>query len=82
MHETKRSRLNRLMIRMAVSVVIPTMLAMSCLVIRTVRRMPFGSLIPLRVARSRAVTRVVDRQDRAPGLGSFLGFIQPVSPGI
>jgi hypothetical protein len=39
--------LNRPMIRMAVFVVIPTMLAVSCLVIRTVRRIPFGYLIPL-----------------------------------
>jgi hypothetical protein len=45
--DTSRSRLNQLMIRMAVSVVIPTRLAMSCLVIRTVRRIPFGCLIPL-----------------------------------
>jgi hypothetical protein len=45
--DTSRSRLNRLMTRMAVSVVIPTMLAMSCLVILTVRRIPFRSLIPI-----------------------------------
>ena len=45
--DMSRSRLNRLMIRMAFSVVIPTMLAMSCLVIRTVRRIPFGCSIPL-----------------------------------
>ena len=45
--DMSRSRLNRLMIRMAVSVVIPTMLAVSCLVIRTVRRIPIGYLIPL-----------------------------------
>lgn len=45
--DMSQSRLNRFMIRMAVSVVIPTMLAMSCLVIRTVRPIPFGYLIPL-----------------------------------
>jgi hypothetical protein len=39
--------LNRPMIRMAISVVIPAMLAVSYLLIRTVRRIPFGYLIPL-----------------------------------
>ena len=42
-----RFKRDRFMIRMAVSVVIPTMLTMSCLVIRPVRRIPFGYLIPL-----------------------------------
>ena len=38
--------LNRPMIRMAISLVIPAILAVSCLVIQTVRRIPFGYLIP------------------------------------
>jgi hypothetical protein len=45
--DMSRSRLNQLMIRMAVSVVIPTRLAMFCLLIQTVRRIPFGCLILL-----------------------------------